>query len=255
MTQEEIASLCEDLSVEEQVDLLEQDLRAHCDLIRDLLAERDAASHAEILAFSLLDSLGYLLMPAKKIGGGQRIRVFIESLASCEDCTRFSVPALLSLLRASEDTSFQALQNRCQELFDLHWDPGSLLGIQMDLSESEVLELTGGRGNLQVVLKSGVLIELGQCKHSRMLAEKRNALAHQLVKKGLRSVMKDSGPHYIWRASDDSSNAPGDWDLVYPVKFLLNLCDDGIATVCGHLRTERIKPYPLLLQSVSWLSG
>lgn len=222
------------------------------------------------MAFSLLDSLGYLLRPDKIKGGGQRIRGFIECLASCEDCTRFSVPALLSLLRASEDTSFQALQNRCQELFDLHWDPGSLLGIQMDLSESEVLELTGGRGNLQVVLTSGALIELGQCKHSRMLAEKRNALVHQLVKKGLRSVANVSEPHYIWRASDDAYNDdvngnnddsgnnrtdPDDWELVYPVKFLLNLCEDGILAACSHLREKEIEPYPLLLQNVSWLAG
>jgi len=269
MTHEKIASLSDDISVEEQVDLLEQDLRAHCRLIRDRLAEIDAASHAEILAFSLLDSLGYLLDPEIR-GGGQRIRFLIESLASYEDCTRYSVPALLSLLRASNNAQLQALQNRCQDLFDLHWVPGSLPGIQMDLSQSEVLELTDGRENLQVHLPSGTLIELGQCKHSRMLAEKRNALAHQLVKKGLRSVVEDSGPYYIWRASDDANNndvnnnnddndnnptAPGDWDLVYPVKFLLNLCEYGILVACSHLREKKIKPYPLLLQSVSWLAG
>lgn len=255
MTQEEIASLCGDLSVEDQVGVLEQDLRKHLDLIRNLPAEGDVASHVEILAFSLLDSLGYLLNPQNKTGGGKRIRDFIETLPSHEDFTRLSVPALLSLLRASDDTTLQALQDRCQELFDLHWDPGSLSlpRIQMDLSESEFMELTGCRRDLQVDLNSGTSIELGQCKHSRMLAEKRNALAHQLIKKGLRAVVTDTEPYYIWCASDDDSNAPGDWDLVYPVKFLLNLCEDGIVAACSHLRMKEVSPYHLLLRNASWL--
>jgi hypothetical protein len=255
ITYEEASSSYADLTVEEQVDLLEQDLKAHCEVIRDLSMTREAASHAEILAFSLLDALGFIANPKQKSGGGRRIRGFIENCIAIEDCKRFSVPAMLSALRRCDDESLHALRCHCEELFCKHWEPGSLPCIDMDLQEHEISGLIGGpTHHVRLRLSSGAPIELEKCKHSRLLAAKRNALTHQLVNKGLRSIASDLGPHYIWYANDSGDNTPESWELIYPVKFLIELCSKGIAVACNHLRQNNIMPYPMLLSAAPWLA-
>lgn len=123
--------------------------------------------------------------------------------------------------------------------------------ICMDLSGEEIKVLIGA---ITVLRKNNPKVELYQCSHSRMLASKRNALVHQLVRKGLRSSWNYSIPHYVWIARDNASNTPDDWEIVYPVQYLIKLCDYGLSFACGYLRDNNIRPYSALVRSASWLS-
>ena len=184
--------------VEEQTAELEQDLLGYCGKIRNLASDREAITHAEILAFSLLDSLGFIVDPDGPNGGGMRVRSFMEKFCKCEVLERYSVPALLSALPHCDDQTLGKLRDHCQHLFNQHWEPDSLPSINLDLKRSEIIELVKkpedvesvackpvittpacDSGDIRITLKDGTFIELEKFKHSRMLAGKRNAITHQ----------------------------------------------------------------------------
>lgn len=254
ISREAAESLYMDESAEEQIVELEQYLQGHCNKIRDLLSDREAHTHAEILAFSVLDSLGYIVNPKKSNGGGVRIRSFIEKFCARDELKLYSVPAMLSALRLSDDRSVQDLRDRCEDLFNQHWQPDSFPSIEHDLKDSEVVELFPGKANAKIDIGGGAFIELDQCKHSRMLSGKRNAITHQLVKRGFRQGTRTSMPYYIWSYNSNLSSLPADWNLVYSLSFLLELCDKGIAATCAYLRSKNTKPYPRLIPATAWLA-
>ncbi|MFZ4803873.1 MAG: hypothetical protein ACOYLI_04330 [Synechococcus lacustris] len=241
---------CSDIPVEEQINLLHLYLKQHLDEIRALYEEGRGHTYLEILLFSLLDTLGSVTSNSSK-GGGQRIREFVEKLEEYSELCRYSVPALLHVIDPDSSDMLSRLRQRCQELFELHFEPGCLPEICMDLSAEEIKSLIG---TITVLRKNNPKVELCQCSHSRMLASKRNSLVHQLVRKGLRSSWNRPIPHYVWIGSDHASNTPDNWDIVYPVQYLIKLCDYGLSFACGYLRDNNIRPYSALVRSSSWLS-
>jgi hypothetical protein len=254
ISREDAESLCMDESAEEQIAELEQSLQEYCNRIRDLALDKEAYTQTEILAFSLLDSLGFIVNPSRPNGGGRRVRSFVEEFCTCEELERYSVPALLSALWQCDDQSLCELRDHCHYVFRQHWEPDSLVYIDRDLTKAKVIELVCGRENVRITIRDGAAIELEKFKHSRMLAGKRNAITHQLVKRGLRLGSRASSPYYIWTYNSNLSSAPKDWNLVYPSSFLLSLCDRGIVATCAYLRSENIKPYPRLIPATAWLA-
>ena len=249
LTPEAAEQYCSDIPVEEQIDLLHQYLKQHLDGIKALYEEGRDHSYLEILLFSVLDTLGSVTSNSSK-GGGQRIREFVEKLEGYPELLRYSVPALLQVIDSDSSDKLSTLRQRCQEHFELHWQPGCLPEICMDLSGEEIKALIG---TITVLRENNPKLELCQCSHSRMLASKRNSLVHQLVRKGLRSSWNCSVPHYVWIASDNASITPDDWEIVYPVKYLIKLCEYGLSFACRYLRDNEIKPYSALVRSASWL--
>jgi hypothetical protein len=250
LTPEAAEQYCSDIPVEEQIDSLRQYLKQHLDGIKALYEEGRDHSYLEILLFSVLDTLGSVTSNSSK-GGGQRIREFVEKLEGYPELLRYSVPALLQVIDSDSSDKLRTLRRRCQEHFELHWQPGCLPEICMDLSGEEIKSLIG---TITVLRENNPKLELCQCSHSRMLASKRNSLVHQLVRKGLRSSWNRPIPHYVWISSDNASNTQEDWDIVYPVQYLIQLCDHGLSFTCGYLRDNNIRPYSALVRSGSWLS-
>ena len=251
LTSEAAEQYCSDIPVEEQIDLLHQYLKQHLDGIKALYEEGRDHSYLEILLFSLLDTLGSATCVSSKGGGGRRIRMFVEKLEGFPELRSFSVPALLQVIEFNKCDMLSGLQQRCQELFELHWNSFCLPEIRKDLFEADFNRLISVS---TISHRADLTAELERCKHSRMLASKRNALVHQLVRKGLRSSWNRSIPHYVWIGSDNASNTQENWDIVYPVQYLIQLCDHGLSFTCGYLRDNNIRPYSALVRSASWLS-
>jgi hypothetical protein len=244
-----------DESAEEQIAELEQSLQEHCNRIRDLALDKEAYTQTEILVFSLLDSLGFIVNPSGPNGGGRRVRSFVEEFCACEELERYSVPALLSALWQCDDQSLCGLRDHCQDVFRQHWEPGCLISIDRDLKEGKVIELLRGRKNVRIAIRDGAAIELEKFKHSRMLAGKRNAITHQLVKRGFRSSTQAPAPFYRCWYNSSFRSLPEDWDLTYPVPFLLALCEKGVEATCAFLRDKKMKPYQILLSATAWLDN
>jgi hypothetical protein len=251
---EEAESLYMDESAEEQIAELEQYLQEYCNRIRELALDSEAHNQTEILVFSLLDSLGFIVGPSGPNGGGRRVRLFIEEFCACEELERYSVPALLSALWQCDDQSLDELCDHCQNVFMQHWEPDSLVSIDRDLNKAEITELVRDRENVRIAIRDGAAIELEKFKHSRLLAGKRNAITHQLVKRGHRSSTRPA-PFYRWRYNSSFRSLPEDWDLTYPAPFLLALCEKGIAATCAFLRDKKTKPYQILLPATAWLDN
>jgi hypothetical protein len=255
ISREDAESMYMDESADEQIAALEQYLQEYCNRIRDLSSDREAYTQTEILVFSLLDSLGFIVGPSRPNGGGQRVRFFVEEFCACEELERYSVPALLSALLQCDDQSLCDLRDRCQYVFRQHWVPESLVSIDRDLEKAEIIELVRGQENVKIAIRDGAAIELEKFKHSRMLAGKRNAITHQLVKRGYRLATKASAPFYVWRYDPSFRSLPEDWDLAYPAPFLLTLCEKGIAATTAFLRDKKMKPYQILLPATAWLGN
>lgn len=240
-----------DTCVDEQINQIQDYLQCHIDSVGSLLSAGHDSSHVEILVFATLDALGSLVFPGMEgKGGGTRLRMFVEQYCGCPELLNYSVPALLDAIDPVVCDQLHSLRSRCLGLFCDHWQPGCMPELSQDLCKDEVKELTG---DLEVTIRENPRITLGQCQHSRMLAAKRNAIVHQLVRKGLRSAWQASSPHYIWCSDETGSNSPEKWDLVYPVPFLLELCKNGLATTCEYLREKEISPQSILIKSSPWL--
>lgn len=239
------------ICVDEQIDLIQEYLQSHLDSVSSLLSAGHDPSHVEILVFATLDALGSLVFPGMEgKGGGARLRMFVEQYCSCPEVLNYSVPALLDAIDTVFCDQLHALRGRCLDLFCDHWQPGCMPELSQDLCKDEVKGLTG---DLYITIRENPRISLGQCQHSRMLASKRNAIVHQLVRKGLRSTLQASSPHYIWCSDETGSNSPEKWDLVYPVPFLLKLCRNGLLSACEYLREKKISPQSILVKSSPWL--
>lgn len=252
LTNEAISEYTSGIDVDEQIDLIREYIQGHIDMAADLLRSGHDASQVEIIAFSILDTLGSLAVSGReRKGGGTRLRMFIEQHGGCPELLNYSVPALLEAIDLAACDQLHELRDHCQILFEQHWEPGCMPELNLDLCEDEAERLAGSLG---IPIRESPKVDLDQCKHSRMLASKRNAIVHQLVRKGLRSTYRSSSPHYIWCADDEGRNLPGRWDLVYPANFLLKLCRNGQDSTCAYLREKRASPYSILAKSSPWLA-
>lgn len=256
LSEDEISSEIGGLDVAEQVHLIRSFLSEHIKTAREQLVDDREGLRAEVIAYSVLDSLGSLSLADEKhlSGGGMRIRRCIEKFCSRPELTNYSVPALMQALGKSPSCRFRELRRQCSDLFHRHWQPGALPTINNDICEEAVRDLIGD-DNLEVLIRECPRITLSQCKLSRMLASKRNALTHQLIRKGLSSSWTAGKPYYICYFNDeDEINCPDRWNLVIPSSYLLDLCDAGLESSCTYLIENQIAPYPMLMRKAAWLA-
>lgn len=256
LSEDEISSEIGGLDVAEQVHLIRSFLSEHIKTAREQLVDNREGLQAEVIAYSVLDSLGSLSLADEKHlrGGGARIRRYIEEFSGHPELLNYSVPALMQALGQSPSCQLGKLRSHCSDLFNHHWQPGYLPTINNDICEEAVRDLIGG-DNLEVSIREYPKITLSQCKLSRMLASKRNALTHQLIRKGLSSSRIADKPHYICCFNgDDAINCPDKWNLVIPASYLLDLCDAGLESSCTYLIENQIAPYPMLMRKAAWLA-
>ena len=202
-----------------------------------------------ILYLGLLDALSKSVYPHK--GPRDRVTSLILRFGNWPHATRVSLIHLLQLLKKYPDPDFEQLRIFTMELIQKSNIKHNPISIDVDPEYEEVrakwpktisTELPGG-------------IKLEYLKHINLFYSLRNSIIHEMRKLGEGfDIGTHSEPYYINILNIELSlDTYESIELVYPLKFLDNICNNCIQGVNNYLIANSLNPYDYYESGTFWL--
>ncbi len=218
--------------------------------------ERLETEHAELyrrlLYASVLDTLAGTVLP--KRSNRERFVYFVQRFCQWPDGDRVSLPHLVQLLRKNPDPAFQSLREWAFAKFKLLPVHGSvLMPISHDPSFDEVRQAWPAPKEHRTPLEGVDLVSL---QHYQLLYFYRNTLVHELRTPGYGIDFGDDREPFYHRMStlDDSDKlVQVSVELVYPWRFLHDLCDRALDQLKNYFTTNELNPYDSLVFGTYWI--
>jgi hypothetical protein len=238
---------------------LESDIKRFCDYFESQVDEIEKlhSPHGELfrklLFVGVLDTLAGTVMPRRK--NKERFIGFVQRFCRWPDGERVSLPHLIQLLRKNPDPAFGSLRKWALEKYNqLPVHSGSLMLIAEDPMVDEVRREWPASADHKTPIEG---VDLAALTHVNLLYTYRNALVHELRMLGYGIDFADKNTELYYHGMSTPGKDPElkleTVELVYPWRFLRNLCSMGIAETRKYLRENGLNPYDSFTFGTYWL--
>jgi len=231
----------------------EEDSEKFINFFRRQLEVIDSAQFAEkgslykkVLLVGVIDALSKTIYPRK---GSNRDRFvsFIRYFAKWKNCERISLPHLVRLLEKVPDTDFSELRKFALPRL-AEWADGEVIYLDKDPDYSEVQRLWPRDKEYTKPLEH---LQLDSLRHVHLLYSYRNSLIHEMRKPGYgMEFPDDEEPFYGSMLHGKDGNT---WELVYPLKFFLSVCNRVLTGLESYYSENRINPYDYFAFGTYWI--
>src|SRR3990172_10892579 len=141
-------------------------------------------THKKLLYAAIIDALSGIIYPTKS--NGERFRKIILDFGKWDNAERISMPHLIRFFQLNPDPSFTLARKFAHQTFS-NWHEGDLIGLEHDLSISEIMaHWTKDKS------------DLNSFKHYNLIYVFRNALIHEFRTPDFHpELAKDTEPYYM----------------------------------------------------------
>lgn len=237
----------------------EDSIDRFCGYFTDQVAEIGAleSTHGELyrklLFVGVLDTLAGTLMPRRS--NKERFTGFVRRFCKWPDGERVSLPHLVQLLRKNPDPAFGSLRKWALAKYDqLPVHSGVLMPITQDPIFDDVKREWPTSSDHRTPIDG---VDLAALTHINLLYTYRNALVHELrmLGYGMDFGEKRVDPYYHGMSSvgEDPELILSTVELVYPWRFLQQLCATAIGEIKSYLLDNRLNPYDSFVFGTYWL--
>jgi len=192
----------------------------------------------KLMCCSLLDCLSAARFPKKSVS--KRFKDFIKIYSNYEHWDKISLPQLYYKFENNPDSKFFALKTYVENIVLGKED----YSVQNDPIKTELIQ------NLQNYKKQienspDYKKEIENCSYLFLLYKYRNNLAHDMKEPGhgMESSEEDV-PFYLPMTNLNTGRKT--FELVYPVKFFFNICNECIHNLKCYFLKEGKSPYDVL---------
>lgn len=238
---------------------LAESINRFCDYFTDQIAEIEAleSQHGELyrklLFVGVLDTLAGTVMPRRS--NKERFTGFVRRFCKWSDGERVSLPHLVQLLRKNPDPAFGNLRKWALAKYNqLPVHSGVLMPISQDPDFDDVKKEWPGSSDHRAPIEG---IDLKSLTHINLLYTYRNALVHELRMLGYGMDFRENSvdPYYHGMTSvgEDPGLILSTVELVYPWRFVQQLCATGIAEIRSYFLDNRLNPYDSFVFGTYWL--
>ena len=201
--------------------------------------------YKKALLVSVIDALSKTVYPRK--GNRDRFVSFIRYFGKWKDCERISLPHLVRLLEKVPDTDFSELRKFALSRF-AEWPEGEVICLDKDPDYAEVQKLWPKEKEYTKPLEN---LQLDSLRHVHLLYSYRNSLVHEMRKPGYGMEFPDDDePFYGSMLHEENKNT---WELAYPLKFFLTVCDRTLAGLETYYSENGINPYDYYAFGTYWI--
>jgi len=195
----------------------------------------------KILFSSILDALSRSVYPHEE--NRNAFTLLVKNFGDWPDHNRVSLPHLEKLLKDNTDVAFEKLRKIACERLKSWQHPMNTISLDCDPILEEIAEHWPEGRKLIIGNKK---ISLDWLTHLQLLYSHRNFLFHEFRTPGYGFEFEpDDEPYYheLSTFADEKSRGVDSIELVYPVKFLENLCTNVLGGLKTHLQENKINPY------------
>jgi len=205
--------------------------------------------YQQFLYVSIVDTLARSVLP-KQRNNKERFICFVQQFCKWKDGERVSLAHLVQLLRKNPDLAFEPLQKWAREEYKKL--PGGPMLISHDPLLDEVRSKLPTKKESHEKLDG---IELSRLSHFNLLYMYRNTLVHEFRPPGygMNIAGDTSEPYYHRMSTADGSNHT--IELVYPRKFLYNLCKTSLKELEQYLLKNELNPYDSFVFGTYWIKS
>lgn len=239
---EKIMNLSDDNDLIANISSFVSSFGNHIENIGKIAIESNPKRYKKILYVSVLEGIASARYPSKR--PRDRFIKLVHSLGGWNDSERISLPHLVAALERTSDGRFEEIR----EFFYLQlrdWGSGGPTYLDKDPLFSEVQKRWPKEEGRDIKMKC-LNMELKKLRHVELLYGYRNYLVHQSIQV-TQSPAEGEDLYPFYEAFDDHltifGNKVSEWHLVYPHKFLEQLCKTCLISLEQYLKDNRKDPY------------
>lgn len=224
------------------------------------LSTKHAELYQRLLYASILDTLAGTVLPRRT--NRDRFVSFVRRFCRWPDGERVSLPHLVQLIKRNPDPAFEKL--RVWALSSYRALPvhlGDFMPISHDPSFDDVQSKWPSPKEHRTPLEGVDLVSL---QHVELLYAYRNTLVHEFRIPGYGMDFSDKDSPFYHRMSlvddvsdvstvEDWSLLPSTAELVYPWRFLHQLCDTALVGLREYLLTNELNPFDARVFGTYWI--
>ncbi len=237
---------------ESDVDIFVSYFHNTIDAIRDLKVDPDPNGDRKTLFqralyMGVIDALSKTVYP--KRGNRDRFVCFIRSFAKWQYSEKVSLPHLLRLASRNPEPELSKLREYANAEIS-KWRQGEVIKLDRDPDDSSVVRFWP-KGSEYKELNDW----LDSLRHVHLLYAYRNFLVHEMRKpgRGIDFDNDDQWPYYHSMTHVDQGRETGSWELVYPVRFIEQLCTEALRNLRDHYVTQRLNPSDNFAFGTYWI--
>ncbi len=217
------------------------------------LQTEHAELYRRLLYASVLDTLAGSVLPKRP--NRDRFTYFLQRFCQWPDGDRVSLPHLVQLLRKNPDPAFEKLREwALAEFKALSVHGSALMPISHDPSFDDVKRLWPAPKEHRTPLEG---IDLVSLQHFQLFYFYRNTLVHELRAPGYGMELGDDDRepfyHQMSSVGEDDDLVQASVELVYPWRFLHNLCDTALGQLKNYFNTNELNPYDSFVFGTYWI--
>lgn len=131
------------------------------------------------------------------------------------------------------------------------WRQGVVIRLDRDPGDAAIKRLWPKGAEYQELLKEW----LDSLRHVHLLYAYRNFLVHEMRQpgRGMDFDRNDQEPYYHSMTHIAEGRKSGSWELVYPARFLEQLCTVALKNVRDHYITQQVNPYDAFAFGTYWI--
>jgi hypothetical protein len=226
------------MSVKGDIELYIGHFRGQLSSVREV----DNILYRKILFVSMLDCLARSAFPGKN--NRDRFVSFVDRFSQWQDKDRVSCPQLKMILERENFVGGELHDIVSKRLSS--WPDGRIIEPTHDYL---IRDLTPFSEKEEKVL-------LKKTKYTELLFTYRNHLVHEFREPGRGGGFSSESktPYYVGFLSADPEGEDT-WELDFPVPFIDDLCQKGLAGLEAHLTQEGINPYDSYQFGTLWASN
>lgn len=240
---------------------LNKDIERFTSYFRKQLLEIQAlkTEHAELyqrlLYSSLLDTLAGVAFPQESTNR-DRFVFFLRQFCIWTDGDKVSISHLAQLLQKNLDSEFSVVRDWATGRLNSHpAHDGEIVPINHDPSIFEIKSQWPTQREFCITINNKK-IQIEHLKHLHLLYAYRNTLVHEFRTPGYGIEVDDVPYYHLLRHSNADGNDIGQTiELVYPHKFLFQLCDAGLTQLALYFSKNKLSPYDSRKFGTYWING
>ena len=190
----------------------------------------------KVLYLIEIDSMSRAAFPSIH-GNKERVVAFIDTCSNWPDKDRVS-----AVLLKSELADKGIRSGRLYELVNRHidsWENGSIMPPRFTIQPEDDLTLQA----VQSIMTKEENKFIDKARYKELLYTYRNHLLHEFREPGNGMDLKPGirTPYYL--GMEEESTQRKSWELVFPVQYLHELCENCINGLKAYLSAENLNPY------------
>ena len=205
-------------------------------IIKETKFKSNSELFKKILYIGIIDALSKTIFPRK--GNRERFVSFLENFSDWKHCSRISLPHLVRLLEFTPEPEYSKLREFAFSAYE-QWLSGDIIGLEKEPKYEEVMRYwPRGKDNIEPI--KGVKLE--SLKHVHLLYTYRNSLIHELrnLGHGIEELSLGKEPSYHHLTDEKNEET---WQLVCPLGFFENICENCVKNLEKYLTENNINPY------------